>query len=363
MPYSTITGIGHYVPKNVVTNQDLTKVMETSDEWIRERTGIEERRYITKGEETTTTLALEASVKAIADAGIDKEDIDLIIFATLSPDYYFPGAGVLLQRELGIAKTEIAALDVRAQCSGFIYGLTTADAYIKAGMAKKILLVGAEVHSVGLDFTTRGRNVSVIFGDGAGAVIVEATEDKDVAVQSTAMHSDGTYAEKLSYMYPGAHGGYFIEKYGIEGFDVDYSDKLNDEGYGGYFFNQNMIDQNRIYPHMEGQAVFKMAVRKFPEVIMETLTKAGMQVSDLDMLIPHQANLRINQFVAKTMGLNDDQVYNNIMRYGNTTAASIPIALSEARDEGKVKKGDNVVLAAFGAGFTWGAVVLKWGRD
>jgi len=359
MPYSTITGIGHYVPKNVVTNHDLTKVMETSDEWIRERTGIEERRYIDKGKETTTTLALEASLKAIADAGIDKEEIDFIIFATLSPDYYFPGAGVLLQRELGIAKTEIAALDIRAQCSGFVYGLTTADQYIKSGMYKKILLVGAEVHSVGLDFSTRGRNVSVIFGDGAGAVIVEATEDKDKAILATSMHSDGTYAEKLSYMYPGAHGGYFIEKYAIEGFDVEYGSPE----YGGYFFNQDMIDQNRIYPHMEGQAVFKMAVRKFPEVIMETLGKAGLGVQDLDILIPHQANLRINQFVQKTMRLRDEQVYNNIMRYGNTTAASIPIALSEARDEGLVKQGSTVVLAAFGAGFTWGSVVLQWGRD
>lgn len=360
MPYSTITGIGHYVPKNVVTNQDLTKYMETSDEWIRERTGIEERRYIDRGKETTTTLALEASLKAIADAGIDKNDIDFIIFATLSPDYYFPGAGVLLQRELGIAKTEIAALDIRAQCSGFVYGLTTADQFIKAGTYKKILLVGAEVHSVGLDFSTRGRNVSVIFGDGAGAVIVEATEDKDKAVLATSMHSDGTYAEKLSYMYPGAHGGYFIEKYGIEGFDVEYDEEENPD-FGGYFFNQNMIDNNRVYPHMEGQAVFKMAVRKFPEVIMESLAKAGMGPGDLNMLIPHQANLRINQFVQKTMRLQDHQVYNNIMRYGNTTAASIPIALSEARDEGAVKKGDNVVLAAFGAGFTWGSVVLKWG--
>lgn len=363
MPYSTITGIGHYVPENVVTNQDLTKVMETSDEWIRERTGIEERRYITAGKETTTTIALEASLKAIADAGIDKEEIDFIVFATLSPDYYFPGSGVLLQRELGIAKSEIAALDIRAQCSGFIYALTTADQYIKSGTYKKILVVGAEVHSVGLDFSTRGRNVSVIFGDGAGAVIVEATEDKDKAILATSMHSDGTYAEKLSYMYPGSHGGYFLEKYAIENFDVDYSKESNEIGFGGVFFNQDMIDNNRIYPHMEGQAVFKMAVRKFPEVIMETLTKAGLGVKDLDMLIPHQANLRINQFVQKTMGLNGDQVYNNIMRYGNTTAASIPLALSEARDEGKVKKGDTVVLAAFGAGFTWGAVVLKWGRD
>lgn len=359
MPYSTITGIGHYVPKNVVTNQDLTTVMETSDEWIRERTGIEERRYIDAGKETTTTLALEASLKAIADAGVDKEDIDFIIFATLSPDYYFPGAGVLLQRELGIAKTEIAALDIRAQCSGFVYAVTTADQYIKSGMYKKILVVGAEVHSVGLDFSTRGRNVSVIFGDGAGAVIMEPTEDKDRAVLATSMHSDGTYAEKLSYMYPGAHGGYFLEKYAIEGFDVDYSVTNNDLGYGHYFINQDMMDNARIFPHMEGQAVFKMAVRKFPEVIMETMGKAGLR--ELDVLIPHQANLRINQFVQKTMKLRDDQVYNNIMRYGNTTAASIPIALSEARDEGYVKKGSTVVLAAFGAGFTWGAVVLKWG--
>ncbi len=359
MPHSTITGIGHYVPKNVVTNQDLTKVMETSDEWIRERTGIQERRYIDRGKETTTSLALEASLRAIADAGIDKEDIDFIIFATLSPDYYFPGSGVLLQRELGIAKTEIAALDIRAQCSGFIYGLSTADQFIRSGMYKRILLVGAEVHSVGLDFSTRGRNVSVIFGDGAGAVILDATEDRDVAVLSTVMHSDGTYAEKLSYMYPGAHGGYFIEKYGIEDFDVDYD--LDNNKYGGVFFNQEMLDRNRVYPHMEGQVVFKMAVRKFPEVIMEALTKAGLEIGDLDMLIPHQANLRINQFVAHTMNLRDDQVYNNIMRYGNTTAASIPLALSEARDEGKVKKGDVVTLAAFGAGFTWAAAVLRWG--
>ena len=358
MPHTTITGIGHYVPKNVVTNEDLTAVMETSDAWIRERTGIEERRYIDRTKETTTTLAVEASLRAIADAGIDKESIDFIIFATLSPDYYFPGAGVLLQRELGISGTEIAALDIRAQCSGFIYGLSTADQFIRCGTYKRILLVGAEVHSVGLDFTTRGRNVSVIFGDGAGAVILEPTEDRDTAVLSTKIHSDGTYAEKLSYMYPGAHGGYFLEKYGIEGFDVEYD--LDNNQYGGVFWNQDMLDKARVYPHMEGQAVFKMAVRKFPEVIMEALTDAGLDIEDLDMLIPHQANLRINQFVQQSMGLRENQVYNNIMRYGNTTAASIPLALSEARDEGKVKKGDVVTLAAFGAGFTWAAAVLKW---
>ena len=360
MPFSTIAGIGHYVPKNVVTNQDLTAVMETSDEWIRERTGIEERRYIDRTKETTTTLALEASTRAIADAGITAEDIDFIIFATLSPDYYFPGSGVLLQRELGIAKTEIAALDIRAQCSGFIYGLSVADQFIRAGTYRRILLVGAEVHSVGLDFTTRGRNVSVIFGDGAGAVVIEATEDPGISVLSTKMHSDGTYAEKLSYMYPGAHGGYFIEKYGIEGFDVDFD--LENNPYGGVFWNQDMLDKGRVYPHMEGQAVFKMAVRKFPEVIQEALAAAGLTVADLDLLVPHQANLRINQFVQHTMGLRPDQVYNNIMRYGNTTAASIPLALSEARDEGRVKKGDVVTLAAFGAGFTWAAAVLRWGK-
>ena len=360
MLYSTITGIGHYVPKNVVTNQDLTEVMDTSDEWIRERTGIEERRYIDRTKETTTTLALEASKKAIADAGIDKNDIDFIVFATLSPDYYFPGAGVLLQRELGIAKTEIAALDIRAQCSGFIYGLSTADQFIKSGMYKRILLVGAEVHSVGLDFSTRGRGVSVIFGDGAGAVILEATEDPEKAVLATKMHSDGTYAEKLSYMYPGAHGGYFIDKYGLDDdFKVDFD--LENNEYGGVFFNQDMLDKGLVFPHMEGQAVFKMAVRKFPEVIKEALQAAGLDVEDLDLLIPHQANLRINQFVQQSMGLKPEQVYNNIMRYGNTTAASIPLALSEARDEGRVKKGDLVTLAAFGAGFTWGAAVLRWG--
>ncbi len=216
------------------------------------------------------------------------------------------------------------------------------------------------MHSVGLDFTTRGRNVSVIFGDGAGAVILEATEDRDISVLSTKMHSDGTYAEKLSYMYPGAHGGYFLEKYGIEDFDVDYD--LENNPYGGVFWNQDMLDKARVYPHMEGQTVFKMAVRKFPEVIIEALTEAGLGIEDLDMLIPHQANLRINQFVQKTMGLREDQVYNNIMRYGNTTAASIPLALSEARDEGKIKKGDVVTLAAFGAGFTWAAAVLRWGK-
>ena len=359
MPFTTIAGIGHYVPKNVVTNQDLTAVMDTTDAWIRERTGIEERRYIDRTKETTTTLALEASRRAIADAGVAAEDIDFIIFATLSPDYYFPGSGVLLQRELGIAKTEIAALDIRAQCSGFLYGLSVADQFIRAGTYQRILLVGAEVHSVGLDFTTRGRNVSVIFGDGAGAVVLQATEDRDVSVLSTKMHSDGTYAEKLSYMYPGAHGGYFIEKYGIEGFDVDYD--LEDKPYGGVFWNQDMLDKGRVFPHMEGQAVFKMAVRKFPEVIMEALEAAGLGIADLDLLVPHQANLRINQFVQQSMGLRPEQVYNNIMRYGNTTAASIPLALSEARDEGRVKKGDVVTLAAFGAGFTWSAAVLRWG--
>ena len=361
MPHATITGIGHYVPEKVVTNQDLTRVMDTSDDWIQERTGIKERRYVDRTKETTTTLAVEASKRAIDMAGIEADSIDFIIFATLSPDYYFPGSGVLLQRELGIAKTEIAALDIRAQCSGFIYGMSTADQFIRSGMYKRILLVGAEVHSVGLDFSTRGRGVSVIFGDGAGAVVIEATDSDEAAIHATSMHSDGTYAEKLSYLYPGSHGGYFLEKYGIEGFDVNY--ELDDYEFGQAFVNQEMYDKARIFPHMEGQAVFKMAVRKFPEVIMETLQKAGKSVADLDMLIPHQANLRISQFVQKTMRLRDDQVFNNIQKYGNTTAASIPIALSEAYQEGKVKKGDLVSVASFGSGFTWAAAVFNWGLE
>ena len=332
MKNTKIGGIGYYVPENVVTNDDLTKHMDTSDDWIKERTGIRERRYAKKHEETTTTLAAEAAKKAIADAGIDKEEIDFIIFATLSPDYFFPGCGVLLQRELGITKTEIGALDIRNQCSGFIYGLSIGDQFIKTGMYKNILLVGSEMHSMGLDFDTRGRNVTVIFGDGAGAVVLQPTEEEGRGVLTTNLHSNGTCAEELAMITPGSHGGYHLgkEKFGFPDEDQP----------GGIYLTQKMLDDHLFYPNMNGPLVFKWAVQKFPAAIQEALDDTGYTPEDVDMLIPHQANLRISQFVQKLMQLDDSKVFNNIQKYGNTTAASIPIALCEARDLGKIKDGD-----------------------
>lgn len=352
MPQSKIAGIGFYVPEQVVTNFDLMKVMDTSDEWIRERSGIVERRYGKKHQETPTTMAAEAAKIAIERAGITKEEIDFIIFATLSPDYYFPGCGVLLQRELGITNTEIGALDIRNQCSGFIYGISVADQFIKSSMYKNILLVGSEMHSMGLDFTTRGRNVSVLFGDGAGAVVIQPTEEAGRGILTTHLHSDGTHAEELAMLSPGSHGGYHKA-------ELDWGFPPEDE-YGEIFVYDNLLQNKTYYPVMDGQLVFKKAVTKFPEVIMEALTKTGHKPSDIDMLIPHQANLRIAQFVQKTLQLPDEKVYNNIMKYGNTTAASIPIALCEAWEAGKIKEGDLVCLAAFGSGFTWGSALLRW---
>ncbi|RMG85383.1 MAG: ketoacyl-ACP synthase III [Bacteroidetes bacterium] len=356
MMNAKIGGIGHYVPEWVVTNDDLTKVMDTSDEWIRERTGIEERRYGKKHEETSASMGAKAAKIAIERAGITPEDIDFIIFATLSPDYYFPGCGVLLQRELGITKTEVGALDIRNQCSGFIYGLSIADQFIKTGMYKNILLVGAEMHSMGLDFSTRGRNVTVIFGDGAGAAVIQPETDPDKGILTTKLHADGTYAEKLAMLNPGSHGGYHAKKLGLD-MDFGYDESIK---YGEIFLTQKMLDDGLAYPVMEGQFVFKLAVQKFPEVIKEALDTAGLTVADLDMFIPHQANLRISQFVQKRLGLRDDQVWNNIQKYGNTTAASIPIALCEAWENGAVNSGDLVCLAAFGAGFTWGSALIRW---
>ncbi len=353
---SKIAGIGCYVPETVATNDDLSKVMDTSDEWIRERTGIQERRYATKHKETSTTMGAAAARIAIERAGITAEDVDFIIFATLSPDYYFPGCGVLLQRELGITKTEIGALDIRNQCSGFIYGLSIADQFVKTGMYKNVLLVGAEMHSMGLDFSTKGRGVTVIFGDGAGAAVIQPTQEENKGVLNTKLHSDGTYAEKLAFISPGSHGGYHADKMGE---DTDFG-FAKDEPYTSIFATQKMLDTDQLFPNMEGKFVFKLAVTKFPEVINEGLQDAGLTSSDIDMLIPHQANLRISQFVQKSMGLRDDQVYNNIMKYGNTTAASIPIALCEAWEQGKIKDGDLVCLAAFGSGFTWGSALLRW---
>jgi 3-oxoacyl-[acyl-carrier-protein] synthase-3 len=349
MHKSKIAGIGKYVPANVVTNNDLLKYMDTSDEWIQERTGIQERRYAHRTEETTTTMGVEAAKIAIERAGITPQDIDFIIFATLCPDYYFPGCGVLLQRAMKM--NEVGALDVRNQCSGFMYALSVGDQFIKTGMYKNILVVGAEKHSFGLDFSTRGRNVSVIFGDGAGAVVLQPTNKEYQGILSTHLHSDGESAEILAMYNPGTHANHWMpEKYA----DFDEAE------IGQMFFSHTMLDKEQIFPNMDGQAVFKKAVEKFPEVIMEALNKNELQPADIKILIPHQANLRISQFVQKKLKLSDDQVHNNIQKYGNTTAASIPIALCEAWEMGKIKEGDLVCLAAFGSGFTWASALLKW---
>ncbi|APA63384.1 3-oxoacyl-ACP synthase III family protein [Maribacter sp. 1_2014MBL_MicDiv] len=333
---SKIIGLGHYVPENVVTNDDLSKVMDTNDAWIQERTGIKERRHVVKGDgDTTTTMGVKAAKIAIERAGIDKDDIDFIVFATLSPDYYFPGPGVLVQRDLGI-KT-VGALDVRNQCSGFVYAVSIADQYIKTGMYKNVLVIGSELHSHGLDMTTRGRSVSVIFGDGAGAAVLTREEDTTKGILSTHLHSEGQHAEELSLIAPGM-GNRWVT-------DIMEDSDPNDESY---------------FPYMNGQFVFKNAVVRFSEVIVEGLEKNKLNATDIDLLVPHQANLRISQFIQKKFQLTDDQVFNNIMKYGNTTAASIPIALTEAWEAGKIKSGDLVVLAAFGSGFTWGSVIIRW---
>lgn len=345
---SKIAGIGKYVPSNVFTNQDLTKYMETSDEWIQERTGIKERRYAHRTKETTTTMGVEAAKIAIERAGITAQDIDFIIFATLCPDYYFPGCGVLLQRAMKMK--EIGALDVRNQCSGFVYAISVADQFIKTGMYKNILVVGSEKHSFGLDFSTRGRNVSVIFGDGAGAVVLQPTTNENQGILSTHLHSDGESAEILAMYNPGTHANYWQD--GLASFD--------DAEIGEMFLSKQMIDDAQNFPTMDGPSVFKKAVVKFPEVIMEALQANGYETKDINMLIPHQANLRISQFVQQKLKLSDNQVYNNIQKYGNTTAASVPIALCEAWEEGKIKEGDLVCLAAFGSGFTWASALLKW---
>lgn len=336
MYQSKIAGLGKYVPENVVTNADLSKIMETNDEWITERTGIKERRHIKKGDgNTTAIMGVKAAKIAIERAGISKDDIDLIVFATLSPDYYFPGCGVQVQEMLDIHTCP--ALDVRNQCSGFIYAISVADQFIKTGMYKNVLVIGSENHSGGLDMTTRGRSVSVIFGDGAGAAILTRSDHNGQGILSTHLHSEGKHALELSLKGPSTnHWVPEIIAENPQGDDIPY------------------------YPYMNGQFVFKNAVVRFSEVINEGLKANGLDVKDIDMLIPHQANLRISQFIQQKFQLKDEQVYNNIQRYGNTTAASIPIALTEAWEEGKVKDEDLVVLAAFGSGFTWASAIIKW---
>ncbi|MCT4581187.1 MAG: ketoacyl-ACP synthase III [Flavobacteriales bacterium] len=330
---SKIIGTGHYVPQTKVSNDDLSQMMDTNDEWIQERTGIQERRWADKAlDESATTMAVKASEMAIQKAGLKNEEIDFIVFATLSPDYYFPGGGVQLQHLLGMPT--VGALDVRAQCSGFIYAISVADQFIKTGMYKNVLVVGAESQSGLLDKTTRGRNMAVIFGDGAGAAVLTRTEDNSKGVLSTHLHSEGQYAEELALLSP------------------------NPSKWVKHF--ENNEEDLSYYPYMNGPFVFKHAVTRFSEAIVEGLEQNKIEAQDIDLLIPHQANLRISQFVQKKFKLSDDQVFNNIQKYGNTTAASIAIALSEAVEEGKIKEDDLVVLAAFGSGFTWGSVILRW---
>jgi len=332
---SKISGLGYYVPDNIVTNNDLSKIMDTTDEWIQERTGIKERRWIDpKTDDTTSTMAVKASKIAIERSGLKKNDIDFIIFATLSPDMYFPGGGVRVQDMLEMPT--IGALDVRNQCSGFVYALSVADQFIKTGMYKNILVIGSENHSGGLDKSTRGRGVTVIFGDGAGAAVLSRCEQKGKGILSSHLYSEGKYSREL--MMDGPHTGRWIP-------EILKENDPNDESY---------------YPYMNGPFVFKHAVTRFSEAIVDGLEANNLKSENIDVLIPHQANLRIAQFIQRKFKLSDDKVYNNIMNYGNTTAASIIIALTEAWEKGKIKENDLVVLAAFGAGFTWGSVIIRW---
>jgi 3-oxoacyl-[acyl-carrier-protein] synthase-3 len=330
--HSKIIGTGHYAPSNVITNNDLAQIMPTSDDWITERTGIKERRYFTPGEDTVSSMSAKASRMAIENAGITEKDIDMIVMATITSEYYFPGSGVLLQRELGLPG--IPALDIKMQCSGFIYALSIADQFIRSGTHKNVLVVGAEVQSNAIEHSERGRNMAVIFADGAGAVVLQATNDEKHRVLSTHLHSDGTYAEELVMKHPGS----VLEN------------RITHE----------MLDDGTMLPYMNGPVVFKHAVTRFAEVIDEALIANGLVSSDIDLLIPHQANLRISEFIREKFGMPESKVFNNIQKYGNTTAASIPIALSEAVQEGRLKPGDLLCLAAFGSGFTWASALIRW---
>ncbi len=335
MFHSKIVGVGHFVPENVVTNHDLEKLMDTSDEWIQERTGIQERRFYTPPEKgSTAKMAYKASLIALERANLKPDDIDAIVFATLSPDYYFPGSGVLLQHMLDMGTKP--ALDVRAQCSGFIYALSVADQFIKTGMYKRILVIGSETQSVALDLTTRGRGMGVLFGDGGGAAILEATEEDGKGILSTHLHSQGEFADVLCIREPGT----------------------NKKGHSVY--ENQYLEFDKISPQMDGQLVFKNAIKRMPEVTMEALEANNLTTEDIDMFLPHQANLRISQMVQKFLRLPDDKVYNNIQKYGNTTAATLPILLSDLWEQGRIKEGQLFALAAFGSGFTWASTLIRW---
>ena len=335
MKKTIIKGTGRYVPPRLVTNQDLSQLMDTSNEWIIQRTGIEQRYWVPEeGGVGVSDLGLEASKIAMQRAGWEPDEIDLIIFATLSPDLFFPGSGCLLAHKLGL--TDTPALDIRQQCTGFLYGMATADAYIRSSLAKRILLVGAEVHSTGLDISTPGRDVAVIFGDGAAAVCLEhvETDDKQAGVLAACLHADGSLAESLMTYAPASRENPRLD--------------------------EQMLKEGKHFPVMDGRNIFKTAVRRLPQVAGEALEQAGMPLEAVDLFIPHQANLRINQAFAKAMDLPDDKVYNNIQRYGNTTAASIPLALDEAIEKGLLGAGSTVMFIGLGAGVTWGAVLYRF---
>jgi len=332
MTRSHILGVGMHVPERVVTNEDLAKMMTTTDEWIFQRSGIKERRFIERSGIGAADLAVPASERALEQAGIKKEQLGAIIFATLSPDHTFPGSGCLLGHKLGLPG--VPALDIRNQCSGFIYGLSVADAWIRAGMYEYVLLVGSEVHSTGLDFTDRGRDVAVLFGDGAGAAVIGKSKREDQGVLSCVLHADGVGAEDLWVEIPASK----------------YMPRVTPEH----------LAEARHYPKMKGKQVFRWATDKMPEVSLEALAKANLTIKDVDLMVPHQANMRINQLVGWRLELDEDKVVHNIEKYGNTTAATIPMALDVAMKDGRVKDGTTVLLAAFGAGYTWAGAVVRF---
>lgn len=332
MKSSRIVGLGHYVPKNIVKNEDLEKIIDTNNEWIIERTGIEERRWFDPENDTVSNMATKAAKMALERAKTDVSEVDFIVFATITPDYFFPGSGVLMQRELGLQG--IGALDIRNACSGFIYALSIADQFIKTGMYKTVLVVGAEIQSSAIDKSTAGRSSAVIFADGAGAAVLKASEPTEGGILSTHLHADGDFAEELYVKDPGSSRTVRL--------------------------SQELIEGPTFHLTMNGNAVFKHAVVRFSEVIAEALTANNLSAEDIDLLVPHQANLRISNYVQKQLNMPDEKVFNNIMHYGNTTAASIPIALSEAWEQGKIKEGDLICLAAFGSGFTWASALIRW---
>jgi len=330
---SYMAGIGHYVPNRVITNEYLSTLMDTNDAWITERTGIKERRWFEQGIDTVSNMAAKACKMALENAGVDKNEVDFIVFATITPDYYFPGSGVLLQRDLGLGA--IPALDIRNQCTGFVYAVSVADQFIKSGMYQNVLVVGAEIQSSALDISNEGRGMAVIFGDGAGAVLMRRTSNQAKGIIDSKLYSDGRFAEELILKDPGSSRPF-----------RQMADLV--------------LNPEETRPFMNGNQVFKHAVQRFPEVTLEVLAKNGFQKEDLDLLVPHQANLRITNYVKDQLGLSDEKVVSNIQKYGNTTAASIPIALSEAFKEGRVKEGMLICLTAFGSGFTWGSNLMRW---